>query len=271
MSSLQPDIMRVVRNRLKCLRHQASFDRLAVLLASVSLVIALVSAQVRGVSIGVFFVLAAVLLIRLFMYVLNSRQKGNPDCMRRPVAMKLMAKLASEMNVRLHPAKSLEIVPELRGARSIPWLWLGWRAHARGRVRIGCTILCGLDDIALKGVIAHELAHLKRRHFLRLLAFLLPLLLLFPALLVYLCFWEPLTAFVLTLLTVTIGILVYSLVSWRQEYEADAVAAEYVGPTDMAHALEQAARLMYRPGDTLTHPSFRKRISRLQSEERCDS
>jgi Zn-dependent protease with chaperone function len=181
--------------------------------------------------------------------------------------MRLMAKLASEMNVRLHPAKWLEIVPELRGARSIPWLFLGWKVHFRGRVCIGCTILCGLDNIALKGIIAHELAHLKEKHFLRFLAFLL----LFFAVLVYLYVSKSTTACLLTLLTVTIEILVYSLVSWRQEYEADAVAAKYVGPKDMAHALEQVARLMYRPGDTLTHPSFKKRISRLQSEEKCNS
>lgn len=260
-----------MKNKLKCLCHQASFDRLIILLASVSLVIALVSAQVRGVSIGTFFILAIVLLIRLFIYGLNSRHKGNPDCLRRPEAMRLMAKLASEMNVRLHPAKSLEIVPELRGARSIPWLFLGWKVHFRGRVCIGCTILCGLDNIALKGIIAHELAHLKEKHFLRFLAFLLLFLLLFFAVLVYLYVSKSTTAFLLTLLTVTIEILVYSLVSWRQEYEADAVAAKYVGPKDMAHALEQVARLMYRPGDTLTHPSFKKRISRLQSEEKCNS
>ena len=69
------------------------------------------------------------------------------------------------------------------------------------------------------------------------------------------------------LLNFAIAALILSLVSWYHEYEADAVAAEYVGKKDMAYALEQVAGIMHRPEDTLTHPSFRKRISRLLPEE----
>jgi Zn-dependent protease with chaperone function len=263
----------MVKNRLKCLYYQASFDRVIILLASVSLVVALVLAQVKRVSIGIFIIsLVVVLFIRLAIYLLDIRPKRNPDCLRRPEAMKLMTKLANEMNVRLHPTKSLEIIPELRNASCKPWPFIsGWKVHSRGRVRIGCTILCGLDNVALEGVIAHELAHLKKRHFLRFLAFLLPFLLVFFAVLVYLDVSKSTTAFLLTLLTVAIGFLVYSLVSWRQEYEADAVAAKDVGPNDMAHALEQAARLIDRPRDTLSHPSFKKRISRLLLDEKSNS
>jgi Zn-dependent protease with chaperone function len=178
-----------------------------------------------------------------------------------------MTKLANEMNVRLHPTKSLEITPEFRGASSAPWFFSGYKVHFRGRVRIGCTILCGLDDLALKGILAHELAHLRKRHSVKGL----PSLLLFVPVLVY---WivSKSTPIIPILLTFAIGTLVFSLVSWHHEYEADAVAAEYVGKEyvgkkDMAYALEQVARLMYRPGDTLAHPSFKKRISRLLSEE----
>ena len=263
----------MVKDKLKCLYHQASFDRVIILLTSASLVVALVLAQVRRVSIGIFItILAIVLFIRLFIYLLNIRPKSNPNCLRRPEAMKFIAKLADEMNVRLHPTKALEIVPELRNANAKPWLLIsGWRVHFRGRVCIGCTILCGLDNIALKGVIAHELAHFKKRHSLRLLAFLLPFVLLFFAVLVYWDIWKSTTAFLLTLLTVAIGFLVYSLVSWHLEYEADAVAANYVGPKDMAHALDQVARLIDRPRATLSHPSFKKRISRLLSDGKYNS
>ena len=73
------------------------------------------------------------------------------------------------------------------------------------------------------------------------------------------------------LLTFTIGTLVFSLVSWRDEYEADAAATEYVGKKDMAYALEQVAKHIYRPGDTLAHPSFKKSISRLLSEGGANS
>lgn len=262
--SRQFDIITVVKNRFKHLRYQASFDRLIILLASVSLVIALVSSgQVRTVSIGILTILVIILFIRLFIYWSKSSRKSNPDCHRGHEAMNIMAELANEMNVKLHPTKSLQIVPGLRGANSAPLpFFSGCKAHFGGTVHVGCTILCGLDNLALKGILAHELAHLKKWHYARgLLSFLVVI---------------PVTVYgfvsksmptIPILLTITIGILVFSLISWRHEYEADAVAAEYVGKKDMAYALEQIARLIYRPGDTLAHPSFKKRISRLLSDK----
>jgi Zn-dependent protease with chaperone function len=61
--------------------------------------------------------------------------------------------------------------------------------------------------------------------------------------------------------------LVISLISWHNEYEADAVAAEYVGKECMVYALEQVAQLLHRRRDTYTHPSFKRRISRLLSDK----
>ena len=253
-----------MKNKFKHLCYQASFDRLIILLASLSLVIALVSAgQVRTVSIGIFSILVIILFIRLIIYWSRSSHKSNPDCHRGHEAMNIMAELANEMNVKLHPTKSLEIVPELRGAKSTPLpFFSGCKVHFAGRVRIGCTILCGLDTLALKGILAHELAHLRKNHSVKGL----PSLLLFVPVLAY-CIVSRSTPIIPILLTFAIGTLVFSLISWHHEYEADAVAAEYVGKKDMVYALEQIARLIYRPGDTLVHPSFKKRISRLLSDK----
>lgn len=249
-----------MKNRFEHLGYQASFDRLIILLASVSLAIALVSAgQVRTVSVGIFSILAIVLFIRLIIYWSRSSRKNNPDCHRGHEAMNIMAELANEMNVNLHPTKPLEVVPELRGAKSTPLPFFSdCRVHFAGRVRIGCTILCDLDNLALKGILAHELAHLRKNHSLKGL----PSLLLFVPVLAY---WiaSRSTPIIPILLTFAIWTLVFSLISWHHEYEADSVAAEYVGKEDMAYALEQIQRLIYRPGDTLVHPSFKKRISRL--------
>lgn len=177
--------------------------------------------------------------------------------------MDIMVDLASKMDVKLHPTKSLEIVPELRGARSAPHPFLsGYKVHFGGTVHIGCTILCGLDNPALAGILAHELAHLRKGHSVKvMLSFLV-----FIPVLVY---WSVSESWPIIpiLLTFAIWALVLSLISWQNEYEADAVAAEYVEKKPMAYALKQVARLIDRPGDTLTHPSFKKRISRLLSEE----
>ncbi len=249
-----------MKNRFKHLCYQASFDRLIILLASVSLVIALVSAgQVRTVSIRIFCILVVILFIHLFIYLSRSLRKGNPNCHIAQEAMNIMVELANEMNVKLHPTKSLEIAPELKGAGCAPRpFFSGCKVHFGGTVRIGCTILCDLDNLALKGILAHELAHLRKNHFVKGL----PSLLLFVPVLAY---WivSRSTPIIPILLTFAIVTLVFSLISWHHEYEADAVAAEYVREKDMAYALEQAAGLIHRPGDTLVHPSFKKRISRL--------
>jgi Zn-dependent protease with chaperone function len=177
--------------------------------------------------------------------------------------MNIMAELASAMNVKLHPTKSLEFVPALKGARSAPRpFFSGCKLHLGGTVYIGCTILCGLDNLALKGILAHELAHLKKRHSVKGLLSIL----VFVPVPVY-AFVSKSMLMIPILLNSTIGVLVFSLISWHHEYEADAVAAEYVGEKDMAYALEQAAGLIHRPGDTLLHPSFNKRISHLLSDK----
>jgi len=252
-----------VKNGFKHLCYQASFDRLVILLASVSLVIALVSAgQAKVVSIGIFSTLVIILFIRL-IYWSRSARKSNLDCCKANEAMNIMTELANKMNVKLHPTEPLEIVPELRSAKSIPWpFFSGRKVHFAGRVRIGCTILCGLDNLALKGILAHELAHLRKNHSVKGLF----LLLIFVPVLVY---WIASNSvpIIPILLTFAIGTLVFSLISWQQEYEADAVAAEYVKKKDMAYALDQITRLIHRPGDTLVHPSFKKRISRLLSDK----
>jgi Zn-dependent protease with chaperone function len=177
--------------------------------------------------------------------------------------MGIMVGLAHEMHVELHPRKSLEIVPGLRNARALPRpFFSGLRLHYGGTVQICCTLLCGLDGPALGGVLAHELAHLKRRHQAKALLSLLA----FGPISVYVLV-SGLVAAIPILLSFAVFGLVISLISWQSEYEADAVAALYVGEKRMAYALEQVAQLLHRRRDTFTHPSFRRRVSRLLSDK----
>lgn len=228
------------------------------------MVVVLVTAgQVRAAFIGIFSILVIILFIRLVIYGFRSSRKCNPDCHKGHEAVNIMAELANKMNVKLHPTKPFKIVPELRGAKSISLpAFSCCKVHFAGRVRIGCTILCGLNNLALKGVLAHELAHIKKNHSIKGLSSLL----VFVPVLVYSIVSNSIPI-ILFFLTLAIGTLVFSVISWQHEYEADAIAAEYVGKTNMAHALEQVTRLLYRPGDTLVHPSFKKRISHLLSDK----
>ena len=264
LPSWQFSIITIVKDIFKYLYYRASFDRLIILLASVSLVVALVSAgQIKTTSIRIFFILIIILFIHLTVsYWPRNSHKSSSDCHRGQKTMIILVELANRMDVKLHPTKSLEIVPELRNARAAPRpFFSGHKVHFGGTVQIGCTILCGLNNPALKSILAHELAHLKKRHSVKLLLSLL----VFIPMLVY-WFVSESMPIIPMVLTFTICGLVLSLISWRNEYEADAVAAEYVGKKPMADALEEIARLLHRTRDTITHPSVKKRNSRLLSD-----
>jgi len=174
------------------------------------------------------------------------------------------------MDVKLHPTKSFKIALGLKGAQSWPNPFCSrCKVHYGGIVIIGYTILCGLDNIALKGVLAHELAHIKKRHFAIIFLVFLPV---FIPMFVYGFVsksWLIIPILLIFIISFIIWIPVLSKISHRQEYEADAIAAEYAGgEKSMAYALEQAAKFIDRPGDTLSHPSFEKRIARLDTRRR---
>lgn len=265
-SGHQSAIITAMKNRLKPLWNQASFDHLILLLMSVSLVIALASAgRVREFSIVIFgFLVFVLFFIRLPIFWFMSWRMGVVDCHRRQETMNMMTQLAHDMNAKLRPTKSLEIAPRFRGASSNPWPFLsGCRVNLGGTVRVGCLILCSLDNAALRGVFAHELAHLKKGHSIKILLCLVVFAI--TALLVGLLVTKPIIPI---LLIFTAGILVFSLISWHFEYEADGIGADFVQKKNMVNALEQAAKVIGRPGNSLTHPSFEKRISRLLSDKK---
>lgn len=257
-------IIVVMKNEFKCRYYHASCDRLLLLLLSISLIVGLVSAgQVWIVSMGVSFVLMIVFCVRLLVEKPRDSHRSSSECLRKQEAMNALVGLANRMHVRLHPTKSLEMVPGLRNAKARPCLFFsGRRVHCGGRVQICCTVLCGLEGLALEGVLAHELAHLKKRHLAKAL---LPVLALAPVLIHQLV--STAVACTPMLLSFTVFGLLISLVSWHNEYEADAVAADYVGKERMAYALERVEELLHRRRDTLSHPSFKRRISRLVSDE----
>lgn len=214
-------------------------------------------------ALHVCIILVVILFFRLLIYSWRNKKKRNTNCPREKEAINILLELTNKMNVKLHPTKLFEIVPDFKGASSLPRPFLtGCKVHFGGTVRVGCTILCCIDNLALKGVLAHELAHILKKHSLRALPSLLVLL---PVLVYgFISNSFPIIPF---LLAIPVGILILSFISWHHEYEADAIASGYVGKKDMVYSLQQFAGLIYRPGDTLIHPSFKKRISRLLANE----
>ena len=236
------------------------WDRILILFVFISLLSSIfLIGLVRQVSIGVCIILIVVLLFRLLRYSWKNKAKRNTNCRREKDIKKILLELTNKKNVILHPIKFFEIIPDLQGANSLPRPFLaGMRVHYGGIVRIGCSILCCIDNLVLRGILAHEVAHIQKKHTLRAL---LPFIVLLPVIIIV--FVSASSTLISILLAIPIGILIYSFISWHDEYEADAIASECIGNKDMVNSLQQYAKLIYRPGDTLMHPSFRKRISRL--------
>jgi len=195
------------------------------------------------------FVLFVILFIRYFIFFHNDQKKCIPECPRSLEATQILLELADEMDVNLRQAKPLEVPVQFNGARC-----------DGKKVELGSSLLYGLDNAALKGVLAHELGHIKKNHSFKIR---LSYLLFLPALISLRFSMMSKYAFVIAALLILVGIMVWSLLSWNREFEADAEGAKIVGLETMAHALEECSKFIYRPGGTLEHPSFKNRILHL--------
>jgi Zn-dependent protease with chaperone function len=195
--------------------------------------------------------LFVILLIRYLLFLYNDSRPNLPDSPRSQEASKMLSELVDDMHIEKRQIP-LRVLAQLKGAQT------------DGKtVEIGSSLLFGLNDADLKGILAHELGHIKKGHpsksrqsvLVFLPAFISLLFLPFVSTTKYL--------FVVLVLLILFGILMRSFLSWQREFEADAEGTKCVGPDTMAHALEEASKFIYRPGGTLDHPSFKNRILRV--------
>ncbi len=163
--------------------------------------------------------------------------------------------LAQRMKVRLDPDGPVEIAPKWLGARALPSLLRG-----RGnRIRLGGMLARRLSPAALDAVMAHELAHLKCRHWeLLLLGAMLAAL---AGMAISLAFEGPVALRIL--LGGMVPLTAAAGLSWIAEYEADRVAAEYVGYEVVAVMLGELRDSGFRRRAEFTHPPDVHRLKRL--------
>jgi len=164
--------------------------------------------------------------------------------------------LADRMNVTLDDAFPAEIEPKWCGARALPSLW-GGRGN---RVRLGGELAAKLSSVALESVLAHELAHLKCRHWELLLLGAVLAALAGIAVGLAVDFTTPLRL----LLGGGVLVLGAAALSWIAEYEADSVAARYVGRDSVARMLEELKDNHFRRVPELTHPTDALRLHRVR-------
>jgi Zn-dependent protease with chaperone function len=144
--------------------------------------------------------------------------------------------------------------------------WYGAKAQDEG-VLLGKPLLDKLDDNSIKAVLAHELAHIKQSQISK--TYLIMMAILFVAYYFYLFnvrsipLWPNLLIFFAWCFLILVIFLRF--ISWPKEYEADAIAAKYVGKNTMISTLQALATLKGTDmeQDFYSHPSISKRIAKL--------
>jgi Zn-dependent protease with chaperone function len=147
--------------------------------------------------------------------------------------------------------------------------WINAAAIPGKQIVFGQPLFDNLDKISLQGIAAHELAHIKKSHLEKM--FIILILITFPFAL-YQTVMVSISDFMAFIMCVSFLLVVYSLLSWHFEYQADSVAAHYVGPETVIAGLRNICTLAKKDGskDSFTHPSIVKRITRLQKNS-CPS
>jgi Zn-dependent protease with chaperone function len=166
-----------------------------------------------------------------------------------------LSALAERMKVTLDPQGPVEIAPCWLGARALPALVAG---HGN-RIRLGGLLARRLSAPALDAVMAHELAHLKCRHWeLLLLAAMLAGL---GGTAIALAVDASLA--MRLVLGGLVPLVAAAALSWVAEYEADQVAAQYVGYDSVMLMLGELRDSGFRRRAEFTHPPDVQRLKRL--------
>ena len=163
-----------------------------------------------------------------------------------------LSNLAKMMGVRLKGEDIVKVAPQ----------WVNAGATIDGKIILGQIVADEFDREARRGILAHELAHLKAKHSMKsatvLLLTSIPVFFFISLL--------HLPGLVNSLLVFSAYGLILPKVSWRFEYEADAIAATFVGSHPVIEGLGKLAEAKHADvgHDTYSHPSISNRISRLQ-------
>jgi len=193
-------------------------------------------------------------IIRLHMAGSTGKSKGVVPLRWSDVPESLKS-LTERMKVALDPAVPVELSPSWRGARAM----VAARRRRGNRIRLGGALAARLSPEALDGVMAHELAHLRCMHWELLLAG--STLAALAGIAVGLAVDLPMAL----RLFFGGGVLVLSTaaLSWLAEYEADSVAAQYVGYDVMALTLRELRDSGFRTRAEFTHPPDGSRVRQL--------
>jgi len=136
-------------------------------------------------------------------------------------------------------------------------------------IEVGQPVLDSLDSVSIKGVFAHELAHIKGKHALKQGCLLFGVLFAAVLLLGASYSFDPpgssLFWFSVLLILVDFTGIAIRFISWPFEYKADLIADQYVKQQAVTSLLKAMAALrkIDVTRDFYLHPSITKRIASL--------
>ena len=234
------------------------WDRLSLLLiiVSVNFYILIEEAIIKFISMTLLCVAIGFILIRFIGVVRELYKDFRKTIFEVKWSNEIMpefANLIRRMNVKLDKKQPIGIIPDLFNAAARP----------NFRIIIGGALIEKLDSLALQAVFAHELAHLKSKHYLK---YFVISMIIIMGILIYQSFFPAISGIMTFILALAAIILSFSYISWYFEYEADTVAKKYVGKEAVISELEDFKRIMDKDNDSFTHPSFSKRITKLKNE-----
>jgi len=244
--------------------------RINVSLLSIAIAFAVISSLSDRGNLRIICLIAAGLLTLAavgpssFCFVWEHVRKGKPRCVEDPdTVIPRWKQFCQSMGIEKYI--KVKVFTNLRNA------------YANGTtIEIGQPVLDSLDSVSIKGVFAHELAHIKRNHTLKKWRLLFGVVFVSGVLFGGILYgFGPLASspFACTALSIIlIGLMGIAMrfISWPCEYEADLMADQCVKQGAVASSLKAIATLrkMDFTRDFYGHPSVNRRIANLDCSQK---
>ncbi len=182
--------------------------------------------------------------------IMKDRGRGKPEKLDDPLILQEISSLRTKMGIK--KKISTWVIPNWSDAQGICLT-----------LKIGKVLLYGEFGDEQRGIIAHELGHIKGKHFCKTIPIVVVICIVLDLLI---------SGGFLFLIPAIISLSVISLnrLSWRFEYSADLISSEAVDSNTIETALRFYAILkgIDVERDSFLHPSISKRINNLRKPQR---
>lgn len=215
--------------------------------------------QAPFICIGLMWVIFLLAIVpSVVSAMIKDRKRGKPEELREPFILNEISSIQKQMEIR--QKISIQVVPNWPNAQGI-WSTL----------KIGKLLLQRQFGNQQRGIIGHELAHIKEKHSLKTMPILIVIVivLICPLFFVLICPSFLKFYFLFSPATLSLFVIFLSRLSWRFEYSADLLAKNSLDSNIIINSLYFLADLNHIDinRDSYLHPPILKRIKNLEKLE----